>query len=657
MFDLGLSYNASLKSLALPIALIQRRNMGIFHMTFNPEGCARAYVDGKAVMSYKAPDGTINSKADCFNHTLIATIDITDPTNASRLSNLDDGSDDADKYKQTGLIESKMSGRFDGLYVDEINERDVEDLRMSAHDRNHEELMDEAVKKAVAGEIRGKEKLLKTIHLSTDDAYVHTDNSYYKEINLGSFNNPNIANKGSYNSPIAIGIIITKTGKISKFSEFRNNPGRLYINSGLFPSDWSSSDYEGHLDIFLFVSKSDLYNNTLTYTDIIGDPRRLSERVKLVVADDATVDLTKNEYVKCNKDDNNGGTAGHFYRLLGADIAGIHTNSTDGDANAAAGHIDFSDDAVWIDLGTDGSMGGYKQEWLNHGINANPLIVGEKGESLLPVDSHLVTISYANNTGRCSNTKLSRTFASYSGVKSVVVIDPNSDTVKSYRSAPGSANGNDGESWAVGMDEGHVNSQGSNFKKNTIILDWDQMEDIVKNALDFAIILVTYEPRARCLSSNADKYAPALFYKNEAYLTACHNGNYSHMRLIAEDLVSRCLTNTDYTYIAQHLPFTIYGKHDHNRSLSGDGWAPLITHTAPTNIADTDVVVKMVPYLTETNSVAKLQFVFKEMKFDGTDWGDDNQFQIVSGVSTVTNDNDEKVLVGQKSVKLPYFIK
>jgi len=147
----------SLEGNNIPISLVQRRNVGIWHETFNTEGCARVYVDGAAIMSYLAPEGTITSMADCFDHDLIATVDITDPTNASRLSSLDDGTDNGDTYKITGTIASRVSGRPDGLYADEINERDVEDLRMSAHKRNYDELREEFARKAVAGEIRGKE--------------------------------------------------------------------------------------------------------------------------------------------------------------------------------------------------------------------------------------------------------------------------------------------------------------------------------------------------------------------------------------------------------------------------------------------------------------------------------------------------------------------
>ena len=66
--------------------------------------------------------------------------------------------------------------------------------------------------------------------------------------------------------------------------------------------------------------------------------------------------------------------------------------------------------------------------------------------------------------------------------------------------------------------------------------------------------------------------------------------------------------------------------------------------------------VKVFPYLTRTNGKAFMNLVFKEMKHNGTSWGDDNKFNIVDNVSTTTDNNAQTVLIGQKTVELPYFI-
>lgn len=66
--------------------------------------------------------------------------------------------------------------------------------------------------------------------------------------------------------------------------------------------------------------------------------------------------------------------------------------------------------------------------------------------------------------------------------------------------------------------------------------------------------------------------------------------------------------------------------------------------------------VKILPYLTRTNGKAYLNLVFKEMKYNGTSWGDDNKFNIVNNVSTTTDNNGQTVLIGQKKVELNVFI-
>lgn len=75
--------------------------------------------------------------------------------------------------------------------------------------------------------------------------------------------------------------------------------------------------------------------------------------------------------------------------------------------------------------------------------------------------------------------------------------------------------------------------------------------------------------------------------------------------------------------------------------------------TLPTTTTPT---IKVFPYLTRANGKAYLNLVFKEMKHNGTSWGDDSKFNIVDNVSTTTDNNAQTVLIGQKTVELPYFI-
>lgn len=81
-----------------------------------------------------------------------------------------------------------------------------------------------------------------------------------------------------------------------------------------------------------------------------------------------------------------------------------------------------------------------------------------------------------------------------------------------------------------------------------------------------------------------------------------------------------------------------------------------INHQA-TTLTGAGPAVKVEVYLTRSNGKAILQLVFKEMKHNGTTWGDhDNTFNIVNNVSTTTDGNGQTILIGQKYAELPYFI-
>ena len=81
------------------------------------------------------------------------------------------------------------------------------------------------------------------------------------------------------------------------------------------------------------------------------------------------------------------------------------------------------------------------------------------------------------------------------------------------------------------------------------------------------------------------------------------------------------------------------------------------SHSAITLYHNTNIpTVKVFPYLTRLNGKAYLNLVFKEMKHNGTSWGDSNKFEIVDNVSTTTDNNAQTVLIGQKTVELNMFV-
>lgn len=66
--------------------------------------------------------------------------------------------------------------------------------------------------------------------------------------------------------------------------------------------------------------------------------------------------------------------------------------------------------------------------------------------------------------------------------------------------------------------------------------------------------------------------------------------------------------------------------------------------------------VKVLPYLTKRNGKAYLSLIFKEMKHNGTSWGDDSKFNILDNVSTTTDLNAQNILYGTKEVEINMFV-
>ncbi len=66
--------------------------------------------------------------------------------------------------------------------------------------------------------------------------------------------------------------------------------------------------------------------------------------------------------------------------------------------------------------------------------------------------------------------------------------------------------------------------------------------------------------------------------------------------------------------------------------------------------------VKVLPYLTRKNGKGYLNLVFKEMKHNGTSWGDDSKFNIGDNVSNATDQNAQNIIYGTKEVELNLFI-
>ncbi|CAM3966698.1 hypothetical protein [Pseudoalteromonas byunsanensis] len=141
---------------AVPIALVQRLNQGVFHPVYNPSGTASPAIKSVngTVTSTTSLSGILNgsnitSALECF----VQSADYGEPFRVGR-------------YGETGKI--GFSSGYNGIrpwsdkYHDTIYSGQVEDLRLNANKQDVNQLREETIRKAVAGTLRGKDSNLFT---------------------------------------------------------------------------------------------------------------------------------------------------------------------------------------------------------------------------------------------------------------------------------------------------------------------------------------------------------------------------------------------------------------------------------------------------------------------------------------------------------------
>ncbi|CAH9057732.1 hypothetical protein PSECIP111854_02057 [Pseudoalteromonas sp. CIP111854] len=134
------------KCFAIPIALVQRLNQGAYHPVYNPMGTGRRRVHGGYYYTwYQTHDQLteISSVYDCFD------------------SQANNGGGNKGEhgfsYIENGAVYCGRSDQY--KYYDAIYAGQVEDLRLNANKLDVNQLREDTMRKAVAGTLRGKEKL------------------------------------------------------------------------------------------------------------------------------------------------------------------------------------------------------------------------------------------------------------------------------------------------------------------------------------------------------------------------------------------------------------------------------------------------------------------------------------------------------------------
>ena len=663
-------YQDNAEGNSIPLFLTQRRNKGIYHPVYNPEGTALiAYDDGNGLLAkewWDVPSDYITSLSDCFDPDKIATVNPSS-NSVGKLSAPQDG------YYRTGTVRSRISGNTDDRYSDGITKHDIEDLRKDCSIKTPNEILDiylENVFNIGKYDVKGTEKRFKTywqqFWLSSDASVCKKDGGIFVYEETGTSRRYLRSSFGVYAYPA----IIYGAGEYFRNKINLNNIYRTYIlmftdNEGNIisePKMIEETSFGGQLHTsrpsgcggfkLLSVRNDDYYFTDYgfkTTVDIIGDVRKLKDRVQYTVTStNETIPLSANEYILCNDATNNNGSAGHLYRWLGGALSGIDTNSDDSNksANVDGGKIDFSDAGFWKDLGSDLEIGGYPEYLLKNPVYAMPLISTPDGESQLPVD----VMKNADKTAAIF--KFARKFRER---LRLVVIKPDGTKVKipkgkidnyySLNDLLTLASGNNGNN------PEYKNQYFISTSQNAVGLSTDLYDEDTDTLIAEYITYPFYNEYGVRNRKLSDIYFIYSYGSDEDAGVGLNFDLISKIPNIAYSPVSNYIAK----YCSSNSSVTDIMYHDTDNKLYHK---PNLEYFAfEQDAANYRKGVKYAAYLTKDHDRVYLQFSFKELKYDAEagNIGDNNYIELYNGVTSTSDINGNRVLVGQKRMLLPFF--
>jgi len=529
---------------AIPIALVQRRNQGAYHPVFNPNGSACFWSFGStditngsanfydAVHVSGASGGMKShpaSVADCFDFS----------------STMSESISTAGLVRKTsGAIGDTTRGRPDSLSYDEINERDVLDLRNSAHRaEDFKRLLEKEFARTVAGTMRGWER---------DQSGI---------VNLGN-----------------------------DFSvRFRYSAPFTYSTTNYHVSGWPSTLYKGALrpicltdslgtDVAVIVP---LYNgiNGLSLKSVYW----LSDGAEFAGTESFCSQLESRLALTTFYDDGLNYRSYNELRVLGSSDSAFSSKTLL--------HCDIIGDPA-----------NYPQSWKDNGIAGTPLLVGENGENLIP-------------DGTSKTWKASRKVL---GTTTKLILE----------------SADSGATWSV-------------LTAKTM----DATNNIAgPGAIALGVIRLTFyltEASPMTLATNAEVVSLGDVWAGNAASGVQGVG-------LISDIIGKIPTASISPYLhIMNVPLT-------RMSLFEGVLSPAAGHPVLHGIIDLTVAptpaAKVLPYLTRANGKAYLQLLYKEMKHNGTSWGDDAKFSVIDQEGATTDLNGNTIKIGQKRIDLPYFI-
>lgn len=701
---------------ALPLSVVSRRNTGVFDTIFNPNGSAR-FRDGlRLVADYDASDDIIG----------FALMDKENATLASSTT----GSTWEDKYKimmqwlfdrETvlaaynndkgfvigGDMNSGISGRYDALYYDEVNEVDVKDLRIDVNKQlDLAYVLEQEFNKFILGDQRGWEQENHLYYwmgnagvnaLVTDAAgnpvkdanqnqikgygYVTELPIYYKMSDGSEISgmDAEIATKitSGYTSKVFVrsGVAPTTTEEENLRSGYADTfVKRVQVSLApvLDGNGDTQTDVDGNLVQKIVINDGDVYvdenseilvvspmgmssRKTQLFADIIGDPAGNSFKysTKMKVAELDSDSILENGNIVF--------TGQNYYVYRGA-----RKNKTkiEADHMDTSGFfsIDETDTNTWIDV-TD--QGGYSEGWKMYGNLGTALVVGEEGDSLIPRD---VLSGLADPEGQDAvqdrlrkNTKFFKLSKPVDDIKKVIVTTDRKGGKKAFltqiTSTKTITNENGDEVTQSIMDQvddvpGTFGYDNSTFlvNNNTIAINWESYTDD-------AVIEIYYETGSNPTSITTSTRVEMLgdIYVGNSLFHDLGGKAVSNLM----DKVPTHFAELDSKGAAMRIPLSTYlvNKGKDGAVLNPD-WS-IITH-ADIALNGTGPAIKVLPYITSQRGEMYLKLLYKELDqtviSNETYTLDNGQFVVVDGETTDDNGGTGmKVKVGQRKIKLPYY--
>jgi len=684
--------------MALPLFLVTRRNQGVFDPIFNPNGTAR-FRDGiRLVADYDESDDIIGfALMDNANATLASST--TGQTWEDKYKimikwlfdreTILENYDNAKGFIIGGDMNSGISGRYDGLYYDEINVSDIKDLRIDVNKQlDLEYVLENEFNKFILGEQRGWEANKHIYYIKGNfakevPASFKNSNGEIKPLMDGSkrvkgygFTKVIPVSYTLEDGTVTNGIPLEIANKITfgfsthlyirarneSHKDFYTNKFQKCEQVSLEPvldeNGKKQKDKDGNIIKQIVIHDREVYidedteyifaspkNNPkkeeMLYTDIIGDPLGNSYKfsTKMKVADLPSDIVLENGNIVFT------GQNYYVYRGTRKNKVAIESSFMDSYGNFA---IDESDTNTWVDI-TD--KGGYSEGWKMYGNMGEPLFVDEEGKSLLPRDvtSGLVrngSLVYQN----CKFFKLSRPIES---IKKVIVTIDRKAGKKVFLTNITSENNGVSIQDQVNTTPGTFAYKNVSYctDNNTIMINWESFTDD-------AIIEIYYSTKAFPATLTKSSEVHAI---NDIWIgnSMRHNlGCIAIANLIQKIPVYNAPIGSKGA--AKKIPLDEYliSKGDKGKVLNED-WA-ILTHK-PVKLDGYGPAVKMLPYITSYNGRMRLNILYKELDMNKNRDGkaytfDDNKFVVVNGQTTDDNGGTGyNVKVGHYKIDLPYF--